>query len=309
MNVSICVLTFNRKEILAQLLDSLVTLEYPGIEIIVVDNHSEDGTDFMMQSGYKSVLYVRMDSNLGVAARNTGILRSSGDLIITIDDDVFGLTDNKIRQLVEYFENSPVTGALNFKVLDSETGEVCNWIHHRREEEWHASEFQSYEISEGAVALRRKALNEAGLYPEYFFLSHEGPDLAYRIINAGFEVRYSGNIAVSHLHAEAGRKSWYRYYYDTRNQFYLAVRNFPVLYSLGYLSRGILSTLFYSLRDGFFRYWIKGMFDGAAGLFRYRGDRNVLSKDAMKVIQDIDSYRPSLFYMVKKSVFRKEMRL
>ncbi|WP_419174474.1 glycosyltransferase family 2 protein [Desulfosediminicola sp.] len=309
MLVTITVLTYNRKHILKNLLEDLRKIRYQDLEIIIVDNCSSDGTHEMILKQFSDFIYIVMDKNLGVSARNEGLKRAKGDIIITLDDDVFGIDDSAIDNLVEYFGQKTNVGALNFSITDSFSGKICNWIHHREVEVYSSEEFITYEISEGAVAFQKEALNASGFYPDYFFLSHEGPDLAFRILNSGFEVRYSPMVKVLHSHAQEGRKSWFRYYFDTRNQFYLAMRNFPPWYATKYLIKSSLSTLFYSLRDGFLGYWIKGVYDGICGMVTYSGDRKILSKKTMKVIYEVDKNRPSLIYMVKKRIFRNEMRL
>jgi len=307
--ISICILTYNRKRFLSKLLSSLSNLKYSDLEIIVVDNHSEDGTEKLMAVEYPGIQYFRTRKNIGVGARNIGLNSASGDIIITIDDDITGLDDNSLVDILKYFNREKSLGALNFKVIDKETGEICNWIHHCKEEEFSDKEFFTYEITEGAVAFRKEVLQISGGYPEYFFLSHEGPDIAFRILEAGYDVMYSNVVCVKHARALEGRKSWFRYYYDTRNQFWLALRNFPLFYSIGFLSKGLISTFVYSLRDGFLIYWLKGFRDGLVGLTYYYKDRKKLSSQTMERIRIIDKKKPSFIYMIKKRLFRKEIRL
>ncbi|WP_321371090.1 glycosyltransferase [uncultured Desulfuromusa sp.] len=309
MFISICILTFNRCEILEKLLESLSLISYSSIEIIVVDNCSQDNTENIVLEKFCNIIYHKTENNIGVAARNIALSMAKGDVIITIDDDIFGINDTTLVNISNYFSNDKTIGALNFKVLDAFTGDICNWIHHKKEENFHDKEFLTYEITEGAVAFNRKALTLSGYYPAYFFLSHEGPDLALRIMDSGFDVRYSPLVEVLHSHAQAGRKSWFRYYYDTRNQFLLAMRNFPVFYSIRFILKGAMSTFIYSLRDGFLWYWLKGVFDGLCAMIKYSSDRSVLSCKTMSLVYEIDRQRPSLLYMLKKRIFRKEMRL
>lgn len=308
MKISICILTFNRKHLLRKLLLSLYNLKNELIEIIVVDNHSNDGTENLIRREFHEVVYVRLEANIGVGARNIGMAKATGDIIITIDDDIFGLNDNDLNNILKYFHKNKMVGALNFRVVDDKTGRICNWIHHCKAEDFCDKEFLTYEITEGAVAFRQETLKASGHYPEHFFLSHEGPDLAFRILESGYDVIYSPIVTVRHSHALEGRKLWFRYYYDTRNQFWLALHNFPVLYSMKYILRGLIATFIYALRDGYLLYWIKGVRDGLVGAKKHQR-KNKLSPKTMQLIRKIDRKRPSLFYMAKKRLFRKEMRL
>ena len=309
MNISICILTYNRKKILEELILSLLNLKSKCIEIIVVDNHSDDGTEkLMIENGY-NVIYIRTHKNIGVGARNIAFKKAKGDIIITLDDDILNLTDDDIANITQKFSNFPKLGAINFKVVGHETGEICNWIHHREVEKYQNLEFLTYEISEGAVAFRKSVLEKVGFYPEYFFISHEGPDLACRILDYGYNIIYFPTVSVIHCHSESDRKKWFRYYYDTRNQFWLAIRNFHISYAIKYLLIGLFSTFLYSLRDGFVIYWLRGLLDGILGIKHVIKDRKKLSKRTMHLIKKIDQSRPSFFYMVKKRIFNKEMRL
>jgi GT2 family glycosyltransferase len=302
--MSICILSYNRCNLLRYLLIELSRLQYQPLEILVVDNHSEDATERMMKEEFSGVVYIRTERNLGAVARNRGMKGAKGEVIITLDDDVRGIKDVDIESLSEMFTRNSVLGAVNFRVVNQD-GKTCNWVHHCREEEYYDQEFTTYEITEGAVAFRKKALECSGYYPESFFLSHEGPDLAFRILENGYNVLYSAKVKVEHLFAEESRKPWRNYYYDTRNQLWLAARLFPLSYAVAYLWRGLISMLIYSVRDGYFRYYAKAIRDGLAGMREALKERHVLSKSTMTVIRNIESKRPSAAYSVRKKLFKR----
>jgi len=308
-NVSICVLTHNRCSILKDLLLSLKELKYEPLEIIVVDNHSTDNTKQMIIAEFQDVNYIRTTKNIGATARNLGLKGATGAIIITLDDDIIGVNDNDIINIVNYFKNRPNLAALNFKILDYSTGDLSNWIHHCDPDKYSNKELLTYEITEGAVALRKSALERSGYYPDNFFLSHEGPDLAFRLIDIGYDVIYSNTVTVKHHHSDLGRSNWLNYYYDTRNQLWLAARHFPLSYSISYLSRGLFSMLVYSIRDGFLLYWLKAIIDGLKGLKITLEDRHALSNNTMKLIRGIDGNRENMKYHIINKLFKKGVRL
>ncbi len=305
---TIAVLTYNRADILRELLIQLAPLQGPDIELIVVDNCSADNTREVVAEAAPAATYIRTESNLGVGARNIGLRRAAAPLIVCLDDDVFGIDRVALATIARFFAEDRQLGGLNFKVIDAFTKVLCNWVHHRPETAADG-EFDTYEITEGAVAFRKSAVEAAGFYPDYFFLSHEGPDLAFRIMNAGFTVRYTGSITVLHSHARAGRQSWASYYYDTRNQYWLAARNLPLGYGLKYLAQGQGSTFLYALRDGFVRHWFRAVKDGLVGLRRAYRDRKIVTPATLLALREIDSARPSLVAQAKKRLFKRDMRL
>jgi GT2 family glycosyltransferase len=305
MTVSVVVLTFNRTELLRSNLTEMYRFRNSLRDIIVVDNSTQDGTAQLIRTRFPEVTYVHNETNIGIAGRNIGMRLAEGDIIATLDDDVMGLSIHDIEYIQTQFARDHRLGALCFRVLDYSTHNICNWCHHRRAELDGLGSFLTYEISEGAVAFRREALLCSGYYYEKLFISHEGRDLAYRLMNHGYAVKYDGNIAVYHHHAKAGRTSWRRYYYDTRNAIWIAVRNMPFAYALRYVALTLVAMAIYSLRDGYISYWAKAVKDGLMAWREIYSDRTVWNDQTRRWCREIDSDRPHLFYMIKKRLLRK----
>ena len=306
--VSIVILTYRRPAEILRNVSEILSIEYYPFEVIIVNNgDSEDLTE--LPSNDSRIKIINLDDNIGVGARNIGIKRSLGEYIITLDDDVFGLTSEAIRLVINKFRDNSDLGAVNFKIIDDFTENQVNWMHHRKIEKFHDIEFETYEISEGAVAFRRELIMETELYPESFFISHEGPDLALQIMKLGARVIYCPEIIVRHSHAEGGRLSWRPYYYDTRNQIFLAVRHYSLPMALRKLFVGLGAMLIYSLRDGFASYFFKGCCDGISGYKTAVVGRKVLSSDVMKRYLEIERKHPSVWYMLKKRLFNRKVRI
>jgi GT2 family glycosyltransferase len=294
---------------LERLLQSLAPLISDRVELIVVDNHSADDTPAVVARATCPLTYVRTESNIGVGARNIGLQRASAEIVVCLDDDVFGVDEAALATIQSVFAADATIAAINFQVREPHTEAICNWVHHRDQAVWSARTFDTYEITEGAVAFRRAALAEAGWYADYFFLSHEGPDLAFRLMDRGYRVIYRGDLVVWHWHATSGRRPWMSYYYDTRNQYWLVARSLPIWYGSLYLVRGQLSTCVYAMRDGYLVYWLRAVRDGIAGLRIVLKDRKTVSLDTMSTIKGIDAHRPSWLQMAKERLFRRDMRL
>lgn len=307
--VTISIITFNRAEVLKELLGSLKKISYKALEIIVVDNYSEDNTAQMVSADFPGVRLIRLSRNMGVEARNVGIINSAGEVVITLDDDVFGIDDGSIEKIIRLFESSPDLGAICFKVYDYHTKKVSNWCHMQKMEDYRNKEFLTMEITEGAVAFRKEIFSKTDYYNENFFISNEGPDLAYRIFNSGYKVIFSPEIEVLHKTAQEGRKSWRRYYFDTRNHFLLAARNYPFFMALRYLFAKSLITLVYSLRDGFFVYWFKGIVDGFLSIPKAIRERTPMKKSTLRVFKEIKKERPGLLYLINKRWKTRDIRL
>lgn len=307
VSVSVVVLTYNRIESLRALLQELCALSYPALEIIVVDNRSEIPAA-SLASTFERVVFVLSPGNIGTGGRNIGMARATGEIVVCLDDDVSALTDASLWKLGPLFAD-PAVGGICFKVIEAQTGKITNWVHHKPVERFADEVFQTYEITEGAVAFRREVAAAAGFYPEHFFISHEGPDLAFRIMELGFTVEYNPAISVIHAYSPLARTSWRNYYFDTRNTLWLVARNCPFWFGAKMLARQLGGMLIYSIRDGFLLWWLRGIRDGLRGLPQALRERRKLSSVTMKKVAFIDRDRPGILYLLRKRLFQRGIKI
>lgn len=110
--VSILVPSFNGAKYLAEALDSLLAQTYPNIEIILLDDASEDDTAAVAARYAGRIEYVRQPKNLGIYDNvNVGIERARGELIATYHaDDIY--LPNIVEAEVAYLETHPEVGAV-----------------------------------------------------------------------------------------------------------------------------------------------------------------------------------------------------
>ncbi|WLE96832.1 MAG: glycosyltransferase [Candidatus Electrothrix communis] len=306
MNISVVILTYKRENIVTKLIEELSGLTSVS-EILLVDN-APGNTLLKLDHLNSNLIYIKGNNDKGTASRNLGIIKSKGDIIICIDDDIFGLTDEAIEHLACMFRDDDDLGAICFKVLDV-NGKISNWCHPCKNEIFFEKEFLTCEISEGAVAFRKNILNIVGLFPDDFFISHEGYDLALRIIGNRKTIKYSPAISVVHYHSQQGRAGWRRYYYDTRNLFLVWTNNMSCLQGVKYVSAGLIPLLYYSLRDGFLRYYFSGVIDGMYYFLNHRTSGVKLSCYTIEYLRICSLKKPGLFYKLKKRMFQKGISL
>lgn len=305
--VSIVLVTYNRRERLRQQMTCLAELKSKSIEIIVVDNCSDESVTDIVNIDKRAIL-IKNNYNMGAVGRNSGLAIARGHIVITLDDDVSGISDIHIDKLKKIFKQNDLA-AVNFKILEEGTGNVANWCHPYDQYIYCDSVLETNHISEGAVAFRLKAIKNVGFYPDYFFISHEGPDLAYRLINAGWRVVYSPEIVVTHAYEQKGRANWRRYYFDTRNQLWLVIRNLSFFYGLKKLVIGWGTMFVYSARDGYLLYWFKAVWSALLGLPTAWRDRVAPTSDARKRWREIELNKPSIWTMVRRRLFSRGIRI
>jgi glycosyltransferase involved in cell wall biosynthesis len=106
MKYSVVIPSFNRREMLAAAIDSVLLQHYADIEIIVVDDGSDDGSSEMLAQRYPQVQAFHQANQGPAAARNRGIAAANGDLIAFLDSDDLWL-EHKIERELELFERFP----------------------------------------------------------------------------------------------------------------------------------------------------------------------------------------------------------
>jgi glycosyltransferase involved in cell wall biosynthesis len=106
VEVSVIIPTYNRGWIIKESIDSVFSQTFDAYELIVVDDGSDDNTSEILDS-YGNKLRIIRQTNQGVsAARNRGIIASSGEFIALLDSDDLWLPEKLDRQM-SFFRNNP----------------------------------------------------------------------------------------------------------------------------------------------------------------------------------------------------------
>lgn len=109
--VTVVIPVYNRQKLIVRAIESALAQTYANVEIVVVDNHSTDGTyDVAMQFESARCLVYKNTSNIGpVANWLEGVKRASGDYIkILFSDD--WMTPDAVEKMVAPLINEPDVG-------------------------------------------------------------------------------------------------------------------------------------------------------------------------------------------------------
>lgn len=104
---SVVIPTYNRVQKLKKAVDSVLSQSYENLELIVVDNHSDDGTYEFLQSYDDDRLRVFRVHNHGVIAhsRNEGLRNARGEFVAFLDSDDWWVP-NKLEIVKQFTEKS-----------------------------------------------------------------------------------------------------------------------------------------------------------------------------------------------------------
>lgn len=229
MRLSIVVVNWNSRDDLEACLEALARQSYEDLEVIVVDNGSDDGSEQMAREKFPGFSVIQSGENLGFAEGcNRGIEASSGEWVAMLNNDTIADVDWALA-LVEAARVAPATcGMLQSLLLFASQPDTINSAGIRLTRDgggvdMHAGEpparaLEAEEIfcpTAGAAAYRRSMLDAIKLPVGYFdrnhFMYQEDLDLGWRARLAGWSARVVPKSIVLHKwHGSAERhgRSW-----------------------------------------------------------------------------------------------------
>jgi len=293
--VSIVVLNYKRLTALEQTLESVVIQRYPQMEIIVVDNHSEEDVAGLVRKFGSEIRLIELETNVGgCGGRNVGIEAARGEIVITLDNDVSFLSPDAVENVVQLFEANPDYHVLAFQLRDAQTGQLRlrEWCHPRDWREFENAQFATHFFVEGAAAYRRYIFDQAGMYFEPLFIYCEGWDLGLRILDAGYRILYTPEIKVRHLMSPEARSNSRPYFLFARNYIWIAYKDYPVWSGLKFVTFRIAMMAYFAARTGNVSSFLRGIRDGIAGCRQI--ERNPVKSSTIDYIDELERDRPNI---------------
>jgi len=236
MDLSICILTHDQPGLLPECVKSCIAeIERSGIsgEIIIIDNASRDGYPSQSVSLSPLVRVLRNEENVGFsAANNQAICSSSGENVLVLNDDAM-LEPGSLSMMIRALESDAKVAAVGPLLVNPDgslqrgytnrrfpsiRGSLCPLLHLDRLFERTAltrdlltlgkdlgRTGEAEHLAGACFLVKRKALNDVGLFDEGFYYLYEDADLCYRLKTAGWRILYLAEARVVH-HGSASFK-------------------------------------------------------------------------------------------------------
>lgn len=237
---SVIIPNWNGAKHLPICLDSLRAQTHPDVEIVVVDNASDDGSQVLITERYPEVRLITLQENRGfTGACNTGLQAADGDILILLNNDT-EVEPTWVGEIVAAFERYPDAGMVASKMLlfdrrdvfhtagdyyrvDGIPGNRGVW---EQDEGQYDKEEYVFGACGGSAAYRRVMLAEIGLLDDDFFFSSEDIDLAWRAQLCGWRCVYAPRAVVYH-HLAATGGDVTASFYNGRNFLWVIAKNYP----------------------------------------------------------------------------------
>lgn len=245
LDLGIVILNWNTRDLLKRCLETVVVSEGLSYRVVVVDNHSTDGSQDMVQADFPQVELIASEINGGFSYGNNLGLRALGfhgpgqvepdapryALLLNPDTEV---PPHAFSEMVRFMDARPEVGVAGPKLVleDGSLDLACRrsfpsplvslyrfsglsklFPKHPQFGRYNMTfadpdeELEVDSVVGAYMQVRREAIEAVGLLDETFFMYGEDLDWAYRMKNAGWKVFYHPQVTVKHVKRAASRKS------------------------------------------------------------------------------------------------------
>lgn len=284
-SVSIITVNFNQAKATIELLQSLKENGIDHLEIILVDNASNENNETDFKEIVPNLVFIRSEKNLGFAGgNNLGIKVAKGDFIFLLNNDT-EIPENCIETLINELKESPEIGLLSPLILYDDDKNIIQYagytpLNYLTARNAQIGQFEknngqydgiSYETGfchGAAVICRREDLLKAGLMEESYFLYYEELDWCEKFKMLGKTINFTGKTFIYHKESiSVGKESAIKTYFMTRNRMLFIRKNTGFLntffFSIYYTFIAVPKMIFLYLKNGrkdLAKWAIKGLF-------------------------------------------------
>jgi poly-beta-1,6 N-acetyl-D-glucosamine synthase len=194
-SVSIIVPAYNEEVNAVQNVIHLLQSDYPGFEIVFVDDGSKDNTYLKVKEAFlhNSKVKVLAKPNGGKAtALNFGIKHAAGEILVCIDADTM-LTTDAVSKMIPYFEDPQIGGVAGNVRVGNTLNILTNWqsLEYTTSQNFDRRAFDyidAISVIPGAIgAFRKEAVEKIGGFATDTLA--EDCDLTFRLHREGYKIR------------------------------------------------------------------------------------------------------------------------
>ncbi len=277
--VAVVIVHWNRKALLEKFLPFVVATKYPNLEIVIADNHSNDGSQEFVRTNYPNITIVQNNDNYGYAGGyNHALKKVQADYYVLLNNDI-EVNSNWIEPVIREMESNKKIGACQPKMLDYknrnqfEYAGACGGYMDRlgyvfcrgrifealeNDEKQYETTTNVFWATGACMFVRANVFHEAGGFDEHFFAHMEEVDLCWRMQLMGYEIKVVPESFVYHIGGGTLNKmSPQKTYLNFRNNLIMLTKNLPItvlIWLIPFRSfLDLLSSIFFLL-NGFPKY-------------------------------------------------------
>ena len=271
----VIVVNWNGQRWLADCLRSIDAQQEAGVEVVLVDNASTDGSVDYVRRQFPGVRVVALDRNEGFAkANNLGAKDASCDYLVFLNNDTRA-RPGWLRALFAAADRNQDVGLVASRLVYMDRPDLidsagdgylrCGGAYkmwHGRPAATAPGERDVFGVCGAAFLIRRSLFEALGGFDERFFMIYEDVDLSFRARLRGARIVYAPDATVDHAgSASIGRVSADAVFYGQRNLEWTWFVNMPrplLWRSLGSHLAYDLTGLAAYARQGRLLSWLRG---------------------------------------------------
>lgn len=205
-NISIIILNYNNKNVIENCIDSIIKFnERYGVEIIVIDNQSTDGSYELLKEKYQDKIKLYQNSKNGCSSgRNLGVSKTNKKYIMFLDSDQWVMHKYWLEPYIEILTKDEKIGVL---------GWAAGWFN-KDGYSYHVVDSFPYKymppiglyrcdigyLGTGGMILKKELFDRVNGFDLYYDPTcYEDTDLSLKIRNEGKEIAYTTYLGVGHL--------------------------------------------------------------------------------------------------------------
>lgn len=189
--VTVTILSYNRRAALRVTLERLFgELDYPSdrLEVIVLDNASDDGSSEMVERDFPDAWLIRSAENVGIPLLNQGFRAGRGDYFLVLDDDC-SVTGDFLKVAVERSQAHDAQLTSVRVVSGVDESYVFN-------DEYNPGLLSYWGCS---ALVTRRAIDELGGYDPNLFIWANEADFAIRLLDRGMKHLFVPQLRSVHM--------------------------------------------------------------------------------------------------------------
>ena len=249
-NVSIIIVSYNVRSYLAHSIDAILKSDHKNIEIIVVDNHSYDGTCDYLKENYQDIESVNIISNsenvgFGKAVNQASKI-ATNEYIMVLNPDTI-IEESTISTLVDYLDKKNHVGMVGPKILNADgtlqlackrsfptikvaLPKLLGLDRIFPNSRWAGKYNLTYldpekvhkvdAISGSCMLIKSKIFKAINGFDENFFMFGEDLDLCKRVWEENYEIHYLPKTKIIHYKGQSVKTATY----DSREAFYKSMK-------------------------------------------------------------------------------------
>ena len=205
MKISVMFITYNRKKELLRAIESCIKRRMDPMEIVIVDNHSHDGTQIeaecLLKENQMPFQYFYSEENLGVSeGRNVAFAMCKGEYVFCLDDDAIVETNGFFEKIYQRMKSGSDVVAAAVEIYEPESDRYLKGCTYKRKGETYALSYIG-----AAHVLKKDTFKGRKLYPSKVRFGSEESYIAYRIRAMKKKMLYLDSVRVLHLPSTIGR--------------------------------------------------------------------------------------------------------